>query len=187
MDALVPAFVAALLAEIGDKTQWLALALALHFRRPAPVLAGIACAAFANAALAALAGALLAPRLTHEAATLLVALALLLAGAAAWIRQTPPDPPRHRASGALLTSLFAFLLLELGDKTQFLTFALALRSGSFWLTAAGAAAGVVLASAAAVLAAPALQRLPLVAIRRGVGALFLLTGLWAALSALRLI
>lgn len=186
MDAFFPAFVAALLAEVGDKTQLLALALALHFRRAAPVLLGIALAALANAALAALAGTLLAPRLTHEAATLMLALGLLFAGAAALVKQAPPEPVQAGRFGPFLVSFFTFFVLELGDKTQFLTFAIALRSGSFWLTTAGATAGVVLASAIVTLAGRDWERLPVTPIRRGIGALFALSGLWAAVLALRL-
>ncbi|RJF94075.1 TMEM165/GDT1 family protein [Sphingomonas cavernae] len=187
MDAFFPAFMAALLAEIGDKTQLLALALALHFRRIAPVLLGIALAALANSALAALAGVLLAPMLTHEAAVLMLALALFFAGGGAMIKQSSPEPVQTSRLGPVLVSFLAFFVLELGDKTQFLTFAIALRSGSFWLTMAGATAGVLLISAAVVITGRAWERLPVTSVRRAIGVLFALLGLWAAVLALRLI
>lgn len=187
MDGFFPAFVAALLAECGDKTQWLALALAHHFRRVALVLAGIAVAAFANAALAALGGTLLAPMLTPEAAKLMLALALCFAGVGALMRQTPSLPLRATRLSPFIVSFFSFFVLELGDKTQFLTFAISLRADAFWPTIAGATAGVVLTSAAVALASKAFERLPLTTIRRCTGALFLVSGLWTAISALRLI
>lgn len=188
MDALLPAFLAALLAEFGDKTQWLALALGLHFARPLPVLGGIALAALISAALAALAGIYVSPMLSFEAATLMLALALLFAGIAAMMKQKPPEPVEGWRLGAFLSSFLAFFILELGDKTQFLTFAIAVRSGSFWLSMAGAVAGVVTASTIAILLGRRFATtLRVSAIRCGGGILFLLLGLWAALAALRLI
>ena len=56
MDALIPAFVVALLAELGDRTQLLAQLLGMRFRRPVAVLAGIALAAIVNMALAGVVG-----------------------------------------------------------------------------------------------------------------------------------
>lgn len=188
MDALLPAFVAALTAEFGDKTQWLALALGLHFRRIAPVLFGIALAALANSALAALAGSYISPLLSFEAATLMFALALLFAGVGAlWMQKAPGSVEGWRL-GAFASSFLAFFTLELGDKTQFLTFAIAVRSGAFWLSLAGAAAGILAASSVAILIGREYaSALPVRAMRLGVAALFLLLGSWAALAALRLI
>ena len=188
MDALLPAFLAALLAECGDKTQFLALALGLHFRRLWPVILGIALAALANAAIAAIGGYYVSPLLTFEAATLMLALALVFAGTGALIAQKPPEPVEGWRMGAFPASFLAFFLLELGDKTQFLTFAIATRSGAPVLAASGAAAGVIVASALAMLAGRDLGKaLPVARVRVAIGLFFLLTGLWAALAALRLI
>ncbi|MGH6782161.1 MAG: TMEM165/GDT1 family protein, partial [Sphingomonadaceae bacterium] len=128
------------------------------------------------------------PMLSFEAATLMLALALIFAGAAALMKQKPPDPVEGWRMGAFLSSFLAFFILELGDKTQFLTFAIALRSGSFWLSMAGATAGVIVASAVAILLGRSFAaNFPVKAIRRGAGALFLLLGACAAIAALRLI
>lgn len=185
MEALLSAFMAAALAELGDKTQWLAFALAVHFRRNGAVLAGIAAAAIANAAIAAAGGILVAPMLNRHAATLLLALALVFAGVGAFLPQKRPAVGGWKL-GAFGTSLAAFFVLELGDKTQFLTFAIAARSPMPVLAASGAAAGVIAAGAAA-LTGSAFERLPLKGMRRGVGVLLTLLGLIAAVSALRLI
>lgn len=187
MEALLSAFLAAALAELGDKTQWLALALGLHFRRAGPVLAGIALAALANAALAAFAGQLVAPMLTRWAATLMLALALGFAGTGALLRSAAPET-RNWRMGPFLGSFLAFFIAELGDKTQFLTFAITVRTGAPELAAAGAAAGVTAMAAIAVIGGrAALDTLPLSKLRVGVGALFLVLGFIAAVSALRLI
>lgn len=183
MDALLPAFVAALLAEFGDKSQLLVLALAAHFGRTRSVLAGVAIAAAANAALAAFAGNLLASLMTPEARGLLLALALVFAGAGALLPVRAPDVARWRI-GAFASSFLAFLILAFGDKTQFVTAAIAARTASPILAACGATAGVVVASGAALALAP---QLPLARIRRGVAAIFLLGGLFSGIAALRLI
>ena len=79
-------------------------------------------------------------------------------------------------------------MLEFGDKTQFLTFALAARFDAFALAAAGATAGIMISSLPAALLGDTLARsAPLKGIRIGLGALFLAIGLFVAVSALRLV
>jgi putative Ca2+/H+ antiporter (TMEM165/GDT1 family) len=81
MDALMAALVAAALAQIGDKPAWLAAILADRYRAPGLVIAMAAVALLGAGLLAALMGALLAPKLTPEAKQLFLALALLFQGA----------------------------------------------------------------------------------------------------------
>lgn len=183
MDALLPAFVAALLAEFGDKSLLLAMALAAHFGRARAVLAGVSLAAAVNAALAAFAGAMLAPLMTPEARGLLLALALILAGAGALLPVRAPDVARWRV-GAFASSFLAFLILGFGDKTLFVTAAIAARTASPILAACGGAAGVIVASGAALALGP---QLPAAQIRKGAAALLLLGGLFSGVTALRLI
>jgi Ca2+/H+ antiporter, TMEM165/GDT1 family len=188
MDALLSAFVAAGLAEWGDRTQLLAAALAARYGRPGPVLAGIALAALANALLAAFAGTLVHDMITLRALSLMAALALLFAGVGGLIPRKAPEMGVGWKTGAFLTSAICFFLLEFGDKTQFLTFAIAGRFDSLALAASGAAAGVAAASVPAVLLGPRLAReLPLKAIRIAIAILFLLAGFLTAVHALRLV
>ncbi len=184
MDTLLPAFVAALLAEFGDKTQLLVLMLAARFGRNGAVIGGVALAALANAAIAGAGGAMLATLMTPEPRALLLALALIFAGAGALLPMTPPEPVDRWRIGAFASSFGAFFILEFGDKTQFLTAAIAARAGSPILAACGAAAGVTLAAAAALALGEALPRRM---IRRAAGILFLIVGLFVTVSALRLI
>ncbi len=187
MDALLPPFVSAFLAEWGDRTQLLACLLAARFGAPRAVLAGIALAALANSLLAAFGGHLLADYINFRAITLMMALALLFAGAGALWPQRPPKLEGSGKAGAFLTSLFAFWVLEFGDKTQFVTATLAARAGSVWLTTLAATAGIILAALPAVLLADRFSAtLPLKPIRIGVALLFLLLGGIAAISALRI-
>jgi putative Ca2+/H+ antiporter (TMEM165/GDT1 family) len=189
MEALLSALLAAALAELGDKTQWLALALALRFRdQGGAVLAGIALAAIVNAAIASAAGIAVSAMLTREATTLMLAFALVSAGVTMMLKARPAPGLEGWRIGAFLTSFAAFGIAELGDKTQFLTFAIATRTGMPVLTAAGTAAGVFVMSALAVAGGrTALDALPLGVLRRVGAALFLLLGAIAAVNALQLV
>lgn len=187
MDALIPAFVVALLAELGDRTQLLAQLLGMRFRRPAAVLAGIALAAIANMALAAVVGAEIASHINHRAIRLLTGVGLLLAASGAVFRVKPVEPVGGWKLGAFLSSAGAFFILALGDKTQFVTAAIAAGSGQPVLAAIGAAAGITLANAPAVVLGdrwPALVSMR--AIRIGVGIVLALAGLVLVIGALDL-
>lgn len=187
MDALVPAFIVALLAELGDRTQLLAMLLGDRFRRPAAVIAGIALAAILNMALAGVVGAEIGGYLNHRAIRLMTGLALLVAASGAFFRVKPPEPVEGWKLGAVLSSAGAFFILALGDKTQFVTATIAAGSGQPVLAAAGAAVGGTLAHVPAVVLGerwPAL--VPMRAIRIGVGIVLALAGLVLAIGALDL-
>ncbi len=187
MDALLPAFVAAGLAEIGDRTQLLAILLAAHFRRPGLVIAGIAVAALANGLLAAFGGTLIHDMINHRAIALMLAVGLVLAGAGAFWPPKPAALSTYGPIGAFATAALGFFILEFGDKTQLLTLAIAARTDSIVLAGIGAAAGVTLANVPAVLLAERWPRLvPLRGIRAGVGVVFLVIGAVVAVGALRI-
>ncbi len=189
MDALLTTFIAATLAEFGDKTQLLVIALAARYRNTGAVLLGVAIAALANALLAGAGGALVNAMIVLRASSLLVALALLFAGVAGLVRQTDEsEMGLGWKTGAFVTTATCFFLLEFADKTQFLTFALAAQYGAMALAVSGATAGVLAASIPAVLLAERLpQMLPLPRIRTAVSILFLVTGSIVAVNALRLV
>ena len=188
MDALLTTFLAAALAEWGDKTQLLVIAFAARYRRPLPILLGVAVAALANSLIAAFGGTLISGMITLRALSLLVALALLFAGLGALFRNKVPDMGRTWRTGPFLTVAACFFLLEFGDKTQFVTAALAAQFDSLALAALGATAGVVAANLpAAVLGDRFAGLVPMRAIRIGAAILFLLTGFIVAISALRLV
>jgi len=187
LEPLLTTFVAALLAEWGDKTQLLVAALGARFVRPLPVLAGVAAGALANSILSAFAGTLLHGVVTPRAVSLIVGIALILAGAGALFRSKTPDMGATWRVGPFLTAFGCFFLLEFGDKTQFVTAGLAAQYDSLALSAAGATAGIVLASVpAAALGGRFSAAAPLRAIRIAAGLLLLLAGLAVGLSALRL-
>ena len=188
MEALLPTLIAAFIAEWGDKTQLLVIALAARLRRPGPILAGVALAALANAALSAAGGWFLADQVNYRALSLLTALAFVFAGGGALFPAKPPKVATDWRTGAFITALFAFALVEFGDKTQFVTAAMSARTGAPVLAGLGATLGVIAASVPAALLGVRLTRVvPVTRIRLGVAILLLIVGLWMAASALLLI
>ena len=185
MDALLTALVAAFLAEWGDKTQLVVVMLAATTKRPGQVLAGLALAALASNVVAGLAGVYIAQTINIRAMTLMTALALLFAGGSGLIRRKPPAPATIRLP--LLTALILCLAAEMGDRTQFLTFAFAGRFDSAPLAAAGATAGTLAACLpAALLGEKLATTVPVRAIRYSVAGLFLVVGFITAVKALQL-
>jgi Ca2+/H+ antiporter, TMEM165/GDT1 family len=189
LDAFLLPLLAALGAEIGDKTHWLAALLAARFpaRRNA-VIGGIALAASLNAAVAAAGGHLLHGMMAHRPAVLLLGAALALAGAGGFWPARPRDTAADwRRLGPFGSSFAGFAILEFGDKTQFVTAAWSAASGSPALVAAGAASGVVIAAVPAVLAGPALLRRRWIRpVRAVLGGALLAAGFAVTISALRL-
>ena len=186
MDALVSAFVAAALAEWGDRTQLLVALLAARSGRPWQVLLALLVAAIVSNGVAAYAGAFIAGAINIRATSLLLALALLFAGVAGLIRRGPPSLGSARIP-VLVDAIILLLAAELGDRTQFLTFGFAARFDSPALAAAGATAGILAAGIPAALLGARLQdAVPIHVIRLAGAALFLLVGFFVGVNALQL-
>jgi putative Ca2+/H+ antiporter (TMEM165/GDT1 family) len=139
------------LAEIGDKTQLLAFLLAARFRRPLPIVAGIFVSTIANHAFAAAVGALVSHLLGPSVMRWVLGLSFL--AMAAWIMV--PDKIDEEESqlahlGVFMTTVIAFFLAEMGDKTQVATVALAARFPSTVAVVAGTTFGMMLANVPAV-------------------------------------
>jgi putative Ca2+/H+ antiporter (TMEM165/GDT1 family) len=127
MEAFIISFGLVALAEIGDKTQFLALVLATRFHRPVPILAGILVAALANHLTAAGIGYFVGAKLDGwwlhwliAASFFAIAVWVLLPEKAA--EDTPRTPPRMGVFGATVCSFF---IAELGDRTEIATAGLA--------------------------------------------------------------
>lgn len=188
MDALIPAFIAAALAEMGDKSPWLAAILAARFGRPGAVVLGIIVAATVASALSAIAGTLVQPLLTPNARLLFLALALVFSGIGGLFTLKQPDPLTGWKIGAFATTALGLFILQFGEGTQFLVAGLAANAKVPALAAIGATLGICAVTIPMALAGAALRdRLPIRAMRLIPAILFLVTGIWAAVSALRLI
>jgi Ca2+/H+ antiporter, TMEM165/GDT1 family len=182
--ALVSAGTVAL-AEIGDKTQLLALMLAARFRKPLPIILGILVATLLNHALAGWVGTLVAHWLTPEVLRWVVAISFIAIALWSLKPDTLDDDTPVSTHGALLATVIAFFLAEMGDKTQVATVLLAARYSPLWQVVAGTTVGMLLANVPVVLLGSRFaQRLPLRAARIGAALLFLALGLWALKGAL---
>ncbi|WP_157216523.1 TMEM165/GDT1 family protein [Flavisphingomonas formosensis] len=189
MEALLTSTLVVALAEIGDKTQLLAILLATRFRRPWPIIAGILGATLVNHALAALLGSEVANLL--DGPLFRYAIALSFIAMAIWTlipdkyEEEKEQVSRH---GAFLTTLVAFFLVEMGDKTQVATIALGAHYHQVALVATGTTIGMMLANVPAVFLGDRIIRIvPLNYVRIGAALIFLFLGLWALAEAAHLI
>ena len=167
------------LAEIGDKTQLLALVLAARWRKPIPIILGILVATILNHALAGAVGAWLAAYIGPQAMRWILGLSFL--AMAAWI--LVPDKADDEAAarepryGVFLATLVTFFLVEMGDKTQIATVALAAKYASLWAVVAGTTLGMMLANVPAVLVGEAAAKsLPLGVVRGVAAVIFAVLG-----------
>ncbi len=179
MEAFLTSTAIVALAEMGDKTQLLAIVLAARFRKPVPIILGILVATLANHAIAAFAGAQVAAWLEGAWFQYLVALSFIVMGL--WtlipdkLDEGEPKPARF---GAFLTTLVCFFLVEIGDKTQVATIALGARYQDVVAVTAGTTLGMMLANVPAVFLGEALlRRIPLRIVHAVAALLFIAIGL----------
>ncbi|MFK0086874.1 TMEM165/GDT1 family protein [Pseudomonas sp. NPDC090755] len=183
---LVPTAIVAL-AEIGDKTQLLALILAARFRKPWPIIAGIIAATLANHAAAGAVGAWVST--FFSAATLHWILAASFAATALWTlipdKMDDDETSAARRYGPFLTTLIAFFIAEIGDKTQVATVMLAAQYPHLIMVIIGTTLGMLIANVPVVLAGNfAAEKLPLTLIRRLASAAFFVLAGVAVYSAM---
>lgn len=152
MEAFVVSTGVVALGEMGDKTQLLAIVLAAMFRRPWPIVAGIFVATLANHAVAGALGGWVAQLLGPDLLRWVIGLSFL--AMAAWMlvpdRIDEDDAARRRRFGVFGTTVIAFFLAEMGDKTQIATVALAARYTDVVQVVLGTTLGMMLANVPAV-------------------------------------
>jgi putative Ca2+/H+ antiporter (TMEM165/GDT1 family) len=187
MEALVPAFIAALLTQPGDRPALLAAILADRYGKPLTVALGAGLAHALGNAVAALGGGAVAPLLTPAAQSMLLAVALVLNALSTFMPVRTPARLEQWRMGALLTSFLGIFSLALGDRTQFFTFAIG-GAGQPWFAAAGATAGCFAVSfIAAVTGELAWASISFRIFRVVTGLGFLAGGAWLGLAAARLL
>ncbi|WP_215406048.1 TMEM165/GDT1 family protein [Janthinobacterium sp. JC611] len=139
------------LAEIGDKTQLLAFLLAAKFRKPVPIVLAILVATVANHAFAAAVGAWITSMLGPDVLRWVLGVSFL--AMAAWTLipdKLDEDETQLAKYGVFLTTLIAFFMAEMGDKTQVATVALAARYHDIVSVVLGTTFGMMLANVPAV-------------------------------------
>jgi putative Ca2+/H+ antiporter (TMEM165/GDT1 family) len=182
VEALLVSIGVVALAEIGDKTQLLSLVLAARFRKPIPIIAAILIATLLNHALAGAVGVWITSLLGPTVMRWVLGVSFLVM--AAWT--LVPDKIESEKTGSVSrfgvfgTSLVSFFLLEMGDKTQIATVALAAEFPSLVTVVAGTTLGMMIANVPAVLLGDrAAGRLPIRLIRGIAAAVFAVLGVLA--------
>ena len=172
------------LAEMGDKTQLLALLLAARFRKPLPILLAILFATTINHGLSAVLGQWLTTVLNPE--VLLWILALGFIGMAIWmlipdeLGDESDNIRKWQKLGVFGATFILFFLAEIGDKTQIATVALAARYDSILWVTIGTTLGMMIANAPAVFIGDKLaDKLPISLIHKIGAAIFLVVGISA--------
>lgn len=172
------------LAEIGDKTQLLALVLAAKYRKPVPIVLGILVATLVNHAVAGYVGAWVASAVGAELMRWILGASFL--AMAGWmlipdkLDDTEDKPVRY---GVFLTTLIAFFIVEMGDKTQIATVALAAKYGSLLAVVGGTTLGMMLANVPAVLLGEvAAKKLPMRLVHGTAAAIFAVLGILVLLG-----
>jgi putative Ca2+/H+ antiporter (TMEM165/GDT1 family) len=139
------------LGEMGDKTQLLAMLLAVKFRRPLPIILGILVATLANHGMAGAVGGLVAQALGPEVLRWVIGLSFL--AMAGWMLipdKFDADESTLNRFGVFGTTVGTFFLAEMGDKTQIATVALAARYTDLVAVVAGTTLGMMISNVPAV-------------------------------------
>jgi putative Ca2+/H+ antiporter (TMEM165/GDT1 family) len=187
MEAFLVSISTVALAEMGDRTQLLSLLLATRFRKPWPILAGVFVATLVNHALAGVVGVWIGHRLSP--AILDAAVGISMVGMALWMLQ--PDTlsendGKQTQRGVFLTTLVAFFIAEIGDKTQIATLALAAGYANLSAVVAGTTCGMLAANVPVVFLGNAFAgRLPMRAIHYATTLLLIVIGAVFIIRAIR--
>ena len=178
MEALLFSTLIVALAEMGDKTQLLSFILAAKLKRKGPIILGILLATLANHFAAGYIGVWLAGLVSPYTLKWIIALSFFAFGYWALIPDKLEEDRKLRGTGVFLTTLIAFFLVEMGDKTQLATIALAARYDSLVAVVAGTTLGMMIANVPAVWIGDALaQRINMKVMRWVAAGLFIMLGI----------
>ena len=168
------------LAEIGDKTQLLALILAARFKKPTPIILGILAATIANHGLAGAVGAWISATVSPDILRWILSLSFI--GMAIWTMI--PDKIEEEETqiatkfGVFSATLITFFLAEMGDKTQVATVALAAHYAVPLLVVLGTTLGMLIADVPAVFVGDKLaNKIPMKVVHSIAAAIFAILGL----------
>ncbi|MSP75910.1 MAG: TMEM165/GDT1 family protein [Rhodospirillaceae bacterium] len=185
METILTSIAVVAIAEIGDKTQLLAIVLAARFRKPLPIVLGIFTATLLNHAVAATFGYLVAQWLTGPAFQSVLGGAFIVMAVWALVPDKQDEnAAKVSAHDIFLTTLVAFFFVEIGDKTQIATSLLAAQFHNVGLVTIGTTIGMMLANVPAVyLGEAATKIVPLKYVRMAAAAIFAVIGVWVVLAA----
>ena len=173
------------LAEIGDKTQLLAFILAAKFRKPLPIIIGILVATLANHSFAGALGSWITSQMGPEIMRWVLGVSFI--GMAMWTLipdKFEEDDAKLARFGVFGTTLIAFFLAEMGDKTQVATVALAAQYHALFSVVAGTTLGMMIANVPAVILGDQIAgRIPVRVVHSLAAAIFAVLGVATLLGA----
>ncbi len=170
------------LAEMGDKTQLLSLVLAARFRKPWPIVLGILVATLANHALAGAVGSWVTTVLGPDVLRWVLGLSFIAMAVWMLIPDKLDDDEGNDAPrmGVFMTTVVAFFLAEMGDKTQIATVMLAAQYHAWAWVVAGTTLGMMVANAPVVWLGDAItKRVPIALVHKVSAAIFVVLGVLA--------
>lgn len=183
MEALFMSTAIVAIAEIGDKTQLLSFVLSAKLKSKYAILAGIFAATLANHTFAGYVGAWLASLISPDMLKWLIASSFFAFGLWALRPDTLDRDRKLHGRGAFVTTLIAFFFVEMGDKTQLATVALAARYDALMPVVMGTTLGMLIANAPAVWIGEVLaHRVNMKAVRWVAAASFVGLGVWTLAS-----
>jgi len=177
MEAIWQSLLVVAITEMGDKTQLLALVLAAKFKQPWTVMAGILVATVLNHLLASTIGVWLTTVVSADVLRWVLALGFILF--ALWVLKPDKDEDLKNPDrfGAFVTTLVAFFIAEMGDKTQLSTVAMAAKYQSVALVTVGTTMGMLISDGLAVAFGEGLtKRIPMKVIRWVAALMFVAMG-----------
>lgn len=177
MEAFLVSTALVALAEMGDKTQLLSFVLAAKLKRKWPIIFGIFVATLANHFLAGWIGAWVATLVSPQTMKWIVAISFFVFGVWALVPDKFDETREYSGRSVFITTLVAFFLVEMGDKTQLATVALAAKYPSLVAVVMGTTLGMLIANAPAVWLGEALAHRVNMKVMRWIAAgLFVLLG-----------
>jgi putative Ca2+/H+ antiporter (TMEM165/GDT1 family) len=183
LEALLVSIAVVALAEMGDKTQLLSFVLAARLKQRVPIVLGILVATLANHLLAGWIGGWLASLVSPTTLKWILAVSFFVFGLWALKPDELAADQKLRGAGVFLTTLIAFFFVEMGDKTQLATVALAARYQSLVAVVSGTTLGMMLANVPAVWVGEALaQRVNMKWMRWVAAGLFIVLGVVTLLA-----
>lgn len=179
MEAFLVSLTGVATAEMGDRTQLLALVLVAKYRKPWPIVAGVLCATIANHLVAGAIGIWAGKLLTPARLDLIVGISMV--AMALWtLKPDKLDESQGKVTNAsaFVATLLAFFIAEIGDKTQIATVALAAAYSNLLAVVSGTTCGMMAANVPVIFLGNVFaHRLPLQAIHYAASALFLVMGI----------
>ncbi len=188
MEVFINSFLLVFVGEMGDKTQLLSLVLVARYKRPWTILMGVFIATVLNHALASWAGGWVATLVEPQLMAWILAGTFFIFGLWILIPDKEGELKQYGKFGVLVTTVIAFFLAEMGDKTQLATIALGARYTSATMVTMGSTLGMLGSNALAIfLGERILKRIPMQWVRIFACGLFILFGIAILAKSLKFI